>query len=161
MKFTVAGKIVPFLVVLVLGSIGFGSSSLLAQQGQETVQVTLRTGEVKTLDAASFELDWVFPVTVMEEDTCEERVIKIDEIKDIFPISLSWSECEKKEDWLFEVDLRDGNYVQGHLKGESRGAAQARTGSNEPFVRGRDPKSGKEEMISYKNIKKISFVKSN
>lgn len=160
MRRRVRGKIVPFLVVMILGSIGLGSGSLLAGQEEGTVQVTLRTGEVKTLEAASFELDWVFPVTVLEEDTCEKRVVKKDEVKDIYPISLSWNTCEEKEDWLFEVDFFDGKYVQGHLKKDSKGAAQAKEGGSEPFVRGRDPRSGKEEMIRYKNIKKISFVKS-
>ena len=123
------------------------------------VDVTLKTGEVIRFESASFQIDWVFPVTILEEDTCIQKVLQLEDIKDIFPINESWNSCKEKEDWLFEVDLPDGNYIQGYVASESKAAVKSEGQDKMHLVSGTSYTTGKIESIDYKNIRKISFVK--
>jgi hypothetical protein len=123
------------------------------------VDVTLKSGEVIRFEASSFQIDWVFPVTIMEEDTCIQKVLQVEDIKVIFPISKSLNSCTGKEDWLYEVDFPDGNYIQGYVAAGSKSMVQAEGQSKAHAVSGTIYSTGKEALIDYKQIRKISFVR--
>ena len=142
-------------ITLVIGLLCVGP--LFSEIGY--VDVTLKSGEVVRFEASSFQIDWVFPVTIMEEDTCIQKVLQVEDIKDIYPISKSLNCCTGKEDWLYEVDFPDGNYIQGYVADESKAAVQSEGPAKEHLVSGTRYDTGKKESIDYKKIRKISFVK--
>jgi 5'(3')-deoxyribonucleotidase len=125
----------------------------------EFVDVTLKSGEVIRFEPSSFQIDWVFPVTIMEEDTCIQKVLQVEDIKVIFPISKSWNSCKEKEDWLYEVDFPDDNYIQGYVASESKSMVKAEGLSKEHAVCGTIYSTGKKALIDYEQIRKISFVR--
>jgi hypothetical protein len=156
------------LFLLVIPSVGDIDRLMGAGTGTETgtyVLVTLRNGEVKKWEQDSFKIKWIFPVTFLEDETCVNKTFNKEDIKDIFPISRSWNNCEKKEDWLFEVDFHDGDYAQGYVmsqcKIKEKDDAKVKNIAAETEISGIAAGSGKEETIDYKDIRKISFVKAN
>lgn len=162
MKQTVSnGKAVILLLMFFLFCGGL-YVSLAAETGTGvTVVITMRNGEEKPIEPGTFKMEWEFPVTIMEEETCTRKVIQEEEIKDIHFINPSWNSCESKEAWLFEVDLVNGDYVQGFLlsKAGVGSEADSKKAGHGLSVRGISSRSGQEEAIPYDQVRKISFLR--
>ncbi|UCH95030.1 MAG: hypothetical protein JSV88_32910 [Candidatus Aminicenantes bacterium] len=161
MKYLYIKRIVAVLSLLILMGIFFEGGQYLL--GTDTVvKVTLRNDEERKLHLSSFQINWTFPVTFLEEETCVKYTFGKEKIKDIYPISKSWNSCEKKEDWLFEVDFWDDNYVQGFVAAGSKVKVQDAPGGEEAFqtiIKGTIYPTAEKVSISCKDIRKISFVK--
>jgi hypothetical protein len=121
------------------------------------VDVTLKSGEIVRFEFSSFQIDWVFPVTLAEENTCIKKVLQVEDIKDIYPISKSLNDCQNKEEWLFEVDLRDGSYIQGYVASQSKAAEQSEGQAKGHLISGTIYSTGTKRIIDYKEIREISL----
>jgi hypothetical protein len=131
------------IVIGLMAFSGLFTVSLDANEGQY-VLVTLKDKSTLKFEYDSFEFNWIVP-SVKNEITCKSTDFHISEVEEIYVLNQTWNPCAKKDDWLFDVSLKDKKPVQGffELSGES--------------VLGKLFDSGEQREIPYSNISKVSF----
>ncbi len=130
-------------MMVLVAVLGFHSTRLNAGEGQYIV-VTLKDKTTVKFEHDSFEFNWVVP-SVKSEFTCKSTAFDVSELVEIYVLNQTWNPCAKKDDWVFDVSLKDKKPVQGffELTGES--------------VLGKLFDSGDQREIPYSNISKVSF----
>lgn len=121
--------------------------SLLASEPY--VLLTLKDKTTEKFEYDSFELSWILS-QIKEEFTCEAFDIDVENVVDIYVLTLKENTCkedEYKEDWLFDVHFSNRRAIQGFIE------------LYEPKVSGKSFNKKETKSIPYKEIKKISFFR--
>ncbi len=110
------------------------------------VQVTLKDQTKINFDYGTFDLNWK-EMKVKEELTCKISDIDPSILKEIHVVSIGENFCDKKDDWLFDVDTEDGKSVQGFVPLE------------DDRVQGKLLDGGADKTVPFSEIEKISFFR--
>ncbi len=135
------------LVLLLAIFIGAGifSARLDAEAGTPYVMLQLRDGNLVKFDYPSFAFNWIYPITLKSQITCETFEITKEDIDEVYVKSEFYNNCDEKDDWEVNVYLTNGEEVLGFFK------------LSDYTVTGKLFASGEEKTIQFKDIKKVSF----
>lgn len=137
-------KIIALSIIFIFG-FSFFNLFLQAERVSPFVLVTLKKGGTQKFEYESFTFNWILPITIKSQETCEEFEIRKDDIDEIYIINEFYNNCDDKDDWEVDVYLVDKRQILGFLN------------ITEYAVKGRLYLSGEEKSIPFKDIKKVSF----
>jgi len=120
-----------------------GDSSLLYGYGQYVI-VTLKDGNTVKFDYDSFEIPWIAP-QVKDELTCDVTDFNPAEVEEILILTEGENFCDRRDDWLFDVYLREKDPIRGFIE------------VTETMVRGKLFGSSEQKSISFEEINKVSY----
>ncbi len=111
------------------------------------VLVTMRDDTTVKLVSHTFSMHWVVP-EVKDEITCKITQFEISELSEIYVMTIADNFCDKRDDWLFDVNFKDPERspVHGFIE------------VTQEFVTGKSYETGEEKTISFYDIQKISFL---
>jgi hypothetical protein len=110
------------------------------------VMVKLRNGAAHKFDYHTFTFNWIQPIRLIDQETCEVIEIDREQIDEIFIVDQVYNECGDKDDWEVMVYLKDNRELLGFLE------------VSEYTVKGVSYETGEEITINYGDIKKVSFI---
>jgi hypothetical protein len=111
------------------------------------VKVVLKNGETKKLEYSSFTFNWILPIRLTNQESCDKIEITKDQLDEVFIVDELYNECDGKDDWEVMVYLKDKSEVLGFFI------------VSQPVVKGKLYKTGEETSIPFKDIKKVKFKK--
>jgi hypothetical protein len=130
-------------IVFLLVIVNFNYFNL--QASTSYVKVVLRNGETKKFEYSSFTFNWILPIRLTNQESCDTVEITKDQLDEVFIMEDLYNECEGKDDWEVMVYLKDKNEILGFFI------------VSQHEVKGRLYETGEEISIPFKDIKKVKF----
>jgi len=133
------------VISLVVFCVLFSGLTLRAGDAKPYVKVLLKNGSIEKFDYESFTFNWIYPITIKDQEMCESHEITKDDIDEVYIINEFYNNCDNKDDWEVDVYLVNKRQILGFFN------------VNDFSVRGKLLETGEEKRIPLKDVKKVSF----
>ena len=117
---------------------------LFGEGNGKYILVTLKDKSVEKFEYDAFSFNWVLP-QIKNEVTCEVEDFLPADLEKIFVLSQTWNSCDEKDDWVFDVYLKDRRPIQGFFELTAE------------KVTGKVYETGKIKSIPFQDISKVTY----